>query len=58
VGLSGEIRPVPNGPDRLREAAKHGMKRAIAPAGNVPKGGVSGLHIVTVKSLREAIDAV
>jgi DNA repair protein RadA/Sms len=58
VGLSGEIRPVPNGPDRLREAAKHGMKRAIAPAGNVPKDGVSGLDIVTVKSLREAIDAV
>ena len=25
VGLSGEIRPVPNGQDRLREAAKHGF---------------------------------
>jgi DNA repair protein RadA/Sms len=58
VGLSGEIRPVPNGTDRLREAAKHGMKRAIAPVGNVPKGGVEGLDILTVRSLRDAIDGV
>lgn len=58
VGLSGEIRPVPNGPDRLREASKHGMRRAIAPAKNVPKGGIPGLDIVQVQSLREAMDAV
>ncbi len=58
VGLSGEIRPVPNGPDRLREAAKHGIKRVIAPKGNVPKGGVEGLEILEVRSLREAIDGV
>jgi len=58
VGLSGEIRPVPNGPDRLREAAKHGLRRALAPSKNVPKGGVAGLEILPVGSLREAIDAV
>ncbi len=58
VGLSGEIRPVPNGPDRLREASKHGMRRAIAPAKNVPKGGVDGLEILPVQTLREAIDAI
>ena len=27
VGLSGEIRPVPNGEERLKEAATHGFKR-------------------------------
>jgi len=58
VGLSGEIRPVPNGPDRLREAAKHGMRRVIAPASNVPKQGIAGLEILRVKSLREAIDGL
>jgi DNA repair protein RadA/Sms len=58
VGLSGEIRPVPNGPDRLREAAKHGLRRAIVPAGNVPKGGVEGLDILPVRGLREALDAL
>jgi DNA repair protein RadA/Sms len=58
IGLSGEIRPVPNGPDRLREMAKHGLRRAIVPVGNVPKGGVEGLEIIKSRSLREAIDAV
>jgi len=57
VGLSGEIRPVPNGPDRLREAAKHGLTRAIVPKANVPKGGIEGLSIQPVLTLREAIDA-
>jgi DNA repair protein RadA/Sms len=58
VGLSGEVRPVPNGPDRLREAAKHGIRRAIVPAGNVPKEGVPGLEILAVKTLAAAIDAL
>lgn len=58
VGLSGEVRPVPNGPDRLREAAKHGVRRAIVPVGNVPKEGVDGLEITAVKTLAEALDGV
>ena len=29
VGLAGEIRPVPNGQERLHEAVKHGFKRAL-----------------------------
>ncbi|MBK1620091.1 DNA repair protein RadA [Lamprobacter modestohalophilus] len=58
VGLSGEIRPVPNGPDRLREAAKHGFKQAVVPKANVPKGGIDGLEIRPVLSLREAIDTL
>ena len=37
VGLAGEIRPVPSGQERIQEAAKHGFKRAIVPASNVPK---------------------
>jgi DNA repair protein RadA/Sms len=58
VGLSGEVRPVPNGPDRLREAAKHGVRRVIVPVGNVPKEGVEGLEITTVRTLGEALDGV
>jgi DNA repair protein RadA/Sms len=58
IGLSGEIRPVPNGPDRLREAAKHGLRRAVVPRANVPKGGVDGLQIQAVRTLKEAIDAL
>lgn len=58
VGLSGEIRPVPNGPERLREAAKHGLRQAIVPAANCPRGGIAGLQLQPVHSLREAIDAL
>ena len=36
VGLSGEIRPVPNGEERLREASKHGFESAIIPQANMP----------------------
>ena len=58
VGLSGEIRPVPNGQERIREAAKHGFRRAIVPKANVPKEGVSGLEIVAVETLSQALDAI
>lgn len=56
VGLSGEIRPVPSGQERLFEAVKHGFKKAIVPAGNVPKGGISGMEIHAVNSLQQAIE--
>jgi len=58
VGLAGEIRPVPSGQERIIEAAKHGFKRAIVPIGNVPKGGISGMEIVGVKSLQQALDVI
>ncbi|WP_020207869.1 DNA repair protein RadA [Gilvimarinus chinensis] len=57
IGLSGEIRPVPSGQERLREAAKHGFKRAIVPVGNAPKA-MEGIEIVAVKSLAEALAAI
>lgn len=56
VGLAGEIRPVPSGQERIFEAAKHGFKRVIAPLNNVPKESVSGMEIIGVKSLQQALD--
>ena len=58
VGLSGEIRPVPNGQERLKEAAKHGFKRAIVPKANTPKDPIDGMEIVGVSWLSEALEAV
>ncbi|HEX6591259.1 MAG TPA: DNA repair protein RadA [Moraxellaceae bacterium] len=58
VGLSGEIRPVPNGQERLKEAAKHGFKRAIVPRGNAPKQPIDGMEVVAVGRLAEALEAV
>jgi DNA repair protein RadA/Sms len=58
VGLSGEIRPVPNGTDRITEAAKHGFKRAIVPKANMPKQKIPGIEIVPVSRLSEALEAL
>lgn len=59
VGLSGEIRPVPGGEDRIREAAKHGFKRAIVPAANKPRRPVTAeIEVVAVKRLSEVLDAL
>lgn len=58
VGLSGEIRPVPSGQERLREAAKHGFKRAIVPFANAPREKNPGLEVVAVKNLQEALNAL
>jgi DNA repair protein RadA/Sms len=58
VGLSGEIRPVPSGQERLREAAKHGFRKAIVPKGNAPREKKEGLEVIAVRSLAEALDAI
>ena len=59
VGLAGEIRPVPNGEERLREAAKHGFKQAIVPQANAPKRGmVQGLQVTGVSRLTQVLETV
>jgi len=55
VGLAGEIRPVSGGPERLREAAKHGYRRAIVPKANVPKDKVQGMQVSGALTLNEAL---
>ena len=57
VGLAGEIRPVPNGQERLKEAAKHGFKRAVVPFNNLPKQQpFDNMTLVGVKNLAEALE--
>jgi DNA repair protein RadA/Sms len=58
VGLSGELRPVPNGQERLQEAAKHGFRRAIIPTANQPKKALQGLEVTAVSRLSQLLDAV
>ena len=58
VGLSGEIRPVPNGEERLKEAASHGFRRAIVARANAPKSGrYKNLEVIAVERLAEALEA-
>ncbi|MCP4409978.1 MAG: DNA repair protein RadA, partial [Gammaproteobacteria bacterium] len=56
VGLAGEIRPVLNGQERLKEAVKHGFKKAIVPKANAPKKRQSDMDILAAQRLSEVID--
>ncbi len=56
LGLAGEIRPVPFGEERLREAAKHGFKLALVPHANIPKRAPEGMTVRGVTRLNEALE--
>ncbi|MEA5444652.1 DNA repair protein RadA [Gammaproteobacteria bacterium AB-CW1] len=58
VGLSGEVRPVYNGEERLNEAAKHGFRQAIVPRANAPRKPPEGMAVTPVRRLSDAIDAI
>jgi DNA repair protein RadA/Sms len=58
IGLTGEIRPVPFGEERLLEAQKHGFKRAVIPAANRPRNSSVGLELHAVERLGDALTAV
>ena len=56
IGLSGEIRPVPQGQERLHEAVKHGFRRAIIPKANLPRQRPEGVEVIAVSTLAEALE--
>ena len=56
LGLSGEVRRVGHLERRLHEAARHGLTRALIPAGG-KAGRPSGLDVVEVRSLADAVSA-
>ncbi|NKB62820.1 MAG: DNA repair protein RadA [Gammaproteobacteria bacterium] len=55
IGLSGELRPVQRGLDRLKEAEKLGFKRALIPHANRPKAESFDLEILTAKRVEDAL---
>jgi DNA repair protein RadA/Sms len=56
VGLSGEIRPVQRGQERLKEAAKLGFEQILLPKANLPKQAIAGLKVRGVSTVQEALD--
>jgi DNA repair protein RadA/Sms len=56
VGLTGEVRPVAYGEERLREAAKQGFTQAIVASDNVPRKPLEGLQIFGVSRLSAALE--
>ncbi len=60
IGLTGEIRPVQSGLERLNEAEKQGFMRAIVPFDNAPRNTtkVGNMEIVPVRNIQELVDLV
>jgi len=60
VGLSGEVRGVPQAPLRIREAEQMGFTRVVLPSANVdPSESAEGAcTVVGVRTVGEALDAL
>lgn len=58
VGLTGEIRPVQAGEERIRDAAKHGFTHALVPAANAPRKPIKDMKVIAVQHLSAAIEAL
>ena len=55
VGLSGELRPVQRGLERIREAQKLGFERALIPRANKPKDPPKGIELIAVRKVEDAL---
>jgi len=55
VGLVGEVRAVSHPITRLKEAARHGFSRVIAPA-SVAQDAPPGLQVIGVHTIREVLE--
>ena len=55
IGLTGELRPVAYGEERLREAAKQGFTTALVPRDNAPRASIDGLRVHAVARVDEAL---
>lgn len=58
LGLTGEVRPVAFGEERIREAAKLGFRRALVPEANRPRGPVEGIAVTGVARIEDALRQV
>jgi DNA repair protein RadA/Sms len=57
IGLTGEVRPVAYGDERLREAQAQGFRIAIVPQGNAPRTAPAGLRVIAVTRIAGALEA-
>jgi DNA repair protein RadA/Sms len=55
IGLTGELRPVAYGEERLREAAKQGFTTALIPRDNAPRAPIDGLKVRELARIDEAL---
>ncbi|MDR0588153.1 MAG: DNA repair protein RadA [Burkholderiales bacterium] len=58
VGLTGEVRPVQRGQERIREAVKLGFKKVLVPFQNKPKQEIHDVEIIAVHRVEEALEVL
>jgi len=56
LGLTGEIRPVQRGQERIREAVKLGFERILIPAANRPTRQVANAEVIALRHVRDLLD--
>jgi DNA repair protein RadA/Sms len=57
LGLTGEVRPVPYGDERLREAQAQGFRLAVLPRENAPRKAPGALTLRPVERVAQALEA-
>ena len=57
IGLTGEVRPVAYGDERLREAQAQGFRLAIVPQANAPRTEPAGMRVIAVTRIAAALKA-
>jgi DNA repair protein RadA/Sms len=58
LGLTGEVRPVTFGEERIREAAKLGFRRALVPQDNLPRAPIEGIEVRGVTRIEAALQRI
>jgi DNA repair protein RadA/Sms len=56
IGLTGEVRPVAYGDERLKEAQAQGFRSAIVPKDNAPRRATPGMRVIGVGRISEALE--
>lgn len=56
IGLSGEIRTIQKGQERIKEAVKLGFERIIVPVANLPKEKIQDVEVIGVENIQQVIN--
>ncbi|SFJ73316.1 DNA repair protein RadA [Succinivibrio dextrinosolvens] len=58
IGLTGEIRPVPYGQERIAEAVKQGFVRIVVPFDNAPRRRLNNVDVIPVRRVTDLFNLI
>lgn len=58
IGLTGEIRPVPYGQERIAEAVKQGFVRIVVPYDNAPRRKLNNVEVIPVRRVTDLFSLI